>query len=149
MKLSGQRVLKNRQWVCVTGLRNRQWVSVMSLRNRQPVPVSWLRNRQSSLFNSAKLDDILVTETDCLFPRPVMETDCLFHKPVTETHCLFLRPVTETHCLFFSTLYSDNFIKINWLRGEGGQKQTFLLEYSVQEGYCQNPNSTTTQLNIT
>ena len=38
MKLSGQRVLKNRQWVSVTGLRN----------------------RQSSLRNSAKLDDIFI-----------------------------------------------------------------------------------------
>ena len=123
-KLSGQRVLKYRQWVSVTGLRNRQWVSLTGLRNRQSVSVTGLRNRQSSLRNSAKLNDMRVTETDCMFL-----------KLVTETHCLFLRPVMETHCLFFSTLWSHNFIKISWFRCEGGQKRNFYLEYSVQEGY--------------
>ena len=68
---------------------------------------------QSSLRNSVKLDDICVTETDCLFLRPVTETDCLFLKPITETACLFLKPVTETHCLFYSTLWPDNFIKFS------------------------------------
>ena len=116
-------------------LKNRQSVSVTGLRNRQSVSVTGLRNRRSSLRNSAKLDDFCVTETDCLFLRPVTETDCLFLKSVTETHCLFLRPITETHCLFFSTLWSDNFIKISRFRGEGGQKRNFYLEYSVQEGY--------------
>ena len=47
MKLSGQRVLKNRQWVSVMGLRNKQWVSVTELRNRQSVSETGLRNRQS------------------------------------------------------------------------------------------------------
>ena len=81
------------------------------LRNRQSVMVTGLRNRQSSLRNSAKLEDICVTVTDCLFLRPVTETDCLF-----------LKPVTETHSLFFSTLWPDNFIKISWFKGKGGQK---------------------------
>ena len=90
-----------------------QSVSVTGLRNRKSVSVTGLRKRQSSLRNSAKHDDIHVTETGCLILKPVTETDCLFLKPVTETHCLFLRPVTETHCLFFSSLYPDNFIKIS------------------------------------
>ena len=113
MKLSGQRVLRNRQQVSVTGLRNRQSVSVTGLRNRQSVSVTQI---SSSLALLRRLD-------------------CLFLKPVTETDCLFLKPVTETHCLFFSTLWPDNFIKISWFRGEGGQKRNFYLEYSVQEGY--------------
>ena len=34
-----------------------------------------LRNRQSSLSNSAKLDVISVTETECLFLGPIMVSD--------------------------------------------------------------------------
>ena len=60
-----------------------------------PNKLMGLRNRQSSLRNSAKLNDICVTETDSLFLMPVTQT---------ETYSLFLKPVTETHCLFFSTL---------------------------------------------
>ena len=58
----------------------------------------------------------------------------LFLKPVMETHCLFLRPITETHCLFFSTLYSDNFIKISWFRGEGAKNEIFTLSIVFRKG---------------
>jgi len=111
MKLSGQRVLRNRQWVSIMGLRNRQSVSVTGLRNRLSVYVMGLRNRQSSLRISAKLDDISVTETDGLF----------------------LRPNTDTQ--FFSTLWPDNFTNISWPRCEGGQGWNFYLGCGVQEGY--------------
>ena len=104
-------VLKNRQSVSITGLRNRQSVSVMGL-----------INRQLSLRNSAKHDDIRVTETDCLFL-----------KPDTETDCLFLRPVMETDFMFFSTLYSNIFSKISQFRGEEGSNQIFEILYSVQD----------------
>ena len=70
-------------------------------KSRQCVSLMGLRNMQLSLRNSAKLDESVVTETDCLSLRPVAESDCLFLKPITKTHCLFRRLVTETHCLFF------------------------------------------------
>ena len=98
-------------------------ISVKGAEKRQWVSITGLRNMQSSLHNSAKLDDICV-----------METDCLFLRPVTETDCLFLKPVTDTHCRFFNTLYSDIFMSICYFRCERGPKQTFCLVSSVQEG---------------
>ena len=80
-------------------MRNRQSVSIIGLRNRQTVSVLGLRNRESRIRNSAKLDDIPVTVTDCL--------DWLLLKPVMETECLFIRPFIETNSLFSSTLYSN------------------------------------------
>ena len=103
MKLSGQMVLKNRQRVSVTGLRNRQGVSITDLRKRQSVSVTGLINRQSVSVTQISSSLALLRRLDCLF----------------------LKPVTETHCLFFSTIWPDNFIKISWFRGEGGQKRNF------------------------
>ena len=58
------------------------------------------RNRQSSLCNSAKLDDVNVLETDCLFLKLATETDRLFLKLLKRLTAWFSGPLQRLVACF-------------------------------------------------